>query len=239
LAQLEEGFQICDRIGDRAWKCRLLNTLGWCLAEIGSHERSREFNLRAAELARQIGDPEIVANSEINLALDHLALGRPEEAWAFLEPIEAVLSRPGDPWMRWRYALHALHARGQIDLALGEPERVLACAEREIAGAVLHRAPKLEARGLATAGQALLALERWEEAAERITGSLRVAERIRAPRAAWRAHGLLAELERIRGRREQQERHARKRSELVDSAARSLRDTELRRHLIAAGQWPR
>src|SRR5262249_49909304 len=50
IAQLEEGYQICDRIGDRAWKSRLLNTLGWCLAEIGCHDRAREANLHAARL---------------------------------------------------------------------------------------------------------------------------------------------------------------------------------------------
>jgi hypothetical protein len=31
-------------IGDRAWKTRLLNTLGWCFAEIGSFDRARATN---------------------------------------------------------------------------------------------------------------------------------------------------------------------------------------------------
>ena len=68
LALLEDAYELCDRIGDRAWKSRLLNTLGWCFAEIGGVERAREYNERAAVLAREIGDPEILANADINLA---------------------------------------------------------------------------------------------------------------------------------------------------------------------------
>ena len=100
LAQLEEAYALCDRIGDRAWKSRLLNTLGWCCAEIGSVERAREYNERAAALAREIGDPEILANADINLASNHLVLGDHGRALSFLEPIEAALAfdvEPGEP----------------------------------------------------------------------------------------------------------------------------------------------
>jgi transcriptional regulator with AAA-type ATPase domain/tetratricopeptide (TPR) repeat protein len=47
IAHLTEAADVCDRIGDRAWKSRFLNTLGWCHAEIGSHDRAREFDRRA------------------------------------------------------------------------------------------------------------------------------------------------------------------------------------------------
>src|SRR4029453_10123532 len=70
LAHLTQAGQICERIGDRVGKGGLLNTIGWCLGEIGSHARAREWNARAASLAREVGDPEIVGNSEINLAAD-------------------------------------------------------------------------------------------------------------------------------------------------------------------------
>src|SRR5690606_14713574 len=164
----------CGRIGDRAWKSRLLNTLGWCYSEIGAHDRAKEFDARAAALGHQLGDPEIVANSEINLAVDHLGIGRLVEAGSFLEPIESALTRPGDPWMRWRYALHVLNARSHLELARGMPEGSLAAAEREIAGAVEHRAPKIEARALISAARALTTLERWDEARARLEAALAV-----------------------------------------------------------------
>ncbi|HZR80518.1 MAG TPA: sigma 54-interacting transcriptional regulator [Candidatus Binatia bacterium] len=229
IAQLEEGYQICDRIADRAWKSRLLNTLGWCLGEIGCHERAREVDERAAEVARQLGDPEIMANSEINLALDELAAGRTHEAERFLEPYEKALAE--DPWMRWRYSLHVMNARASLALAAGDPAVALAAAEREAAGAVRHDAPKIEARALLSAGRALLEVERWDDADARLARALAVADRIAAPRLAWRAHALLARVRQARGDREAAERHVAAHRRLVDAAAASLRDAALRRRL--------
>jgi tetratricopeptide (TPR) repeat protein len=234
IALLEEGYQFCDRIGDRAWKSRLLNTLGWCLAEIGCVELASEHDRRAAALARELGDPEIVANSEINLAVDHLGLGRIDEAHGFLEPIESALSRSSDPWMRWRYSLHVLDARARIELRRAAPERALELALREHAGAVEHRAPKLEARALVTAGAALLEAERRDEAREHLASALAIAERLRAPRFAWRSHALLARLAERRGAAEEAERHARAHADLVAAAARTLRDPAMRGRLLAS-----
>jgi hypothetical protein len=75
LTLLRDAYDLCDRIGDRAWKSRMLNTLGWCYAEMCSVDRARECNEAGAALAREIGDPEILSNADINLALNHLALG--------------------------------------------------------------------------------------------------------------------------------------------------------------------
>src|SRR5262249_58553922 len=111
IAHLTDAAEVCERIGDRVWKSRLLNTLGWCLAEIGSHARARDANARAAALAHEIGDPEIVSNSDINLAADHLALGDLHRAVGYLEPITQSLTPPRNPWMRWPYELHATHMR--------------------------------------------------------------------------------------------------------------------------------
>ena len=47
LSVLGNGLELCDRIGDRAVKARLLNTLGWAHAEFGSHARAADYNRRA------------------------------------------------------------------------------------------------------------------------------------------------------------------------------------------------
>ena len=234
IAHLEEGHQICDRIGDRAWRSRLLNTLGWCLAEIGAHDRAREYNLRSAALGRQLGDPEIVANAEINLAINHIALRRYDDARGFLEPIEDKLSRPGDPWMRWRYALHARNARAEFELARRAPQIALDLAEQELAGAIAYRAPKIEARALTTAGRALLGLGRRDESRDRLERALQVAERIGTPRNAWRARGALGELHYRNGDEAAARMQEHARREVLEAAARSLADGAVRRQLLAA-----
>ncbi len=233
IALLEEAYELCDRIGDRAWKSRLLNTLGWCFAEIGSAERARDYNERAAALAREIGDPEILANADINLAANHFALGDRERALELLEPIEAALARPGDPWMRWRYALHVLQGRGEIELASGAPDGALTCAEAQIQGARRHRVPKVEARALTLRGAALLALERRDEAEASLRAGVALAERIGYLRGAWCAYGLLAEHARRGGRADAAGALAAQARAAVERAAASLADADLRRRLLA------
>ena len=233
IGQLTEAADICDRIGDRAWNSRLLNTLGWCYGEIGSHEHAREFNRRAAVIARAIGDPEIVANSEINLALDALALDDVAAAQVHLEPIRAGLERPGDPWMRWRYSLHAFDALGRVALRTGAPEQALALADEEAAGARRHDVRKIEARALVLRGEALATLERHEDAAAVLRDALRIADEIGYPRAAWEACAHLAAIERRAGRSDEAGRHLARRRAIVVVAGQSLTDTDLRRRLEA------
>jgi len=233
LALLQDAYELCDRIGDRAWKSRLLNTLGWCYAEIGCVEQARDYNERAGALARQIGDPEILANADINLAANHFALGDRERAIALLEPIESALARPGDPWMRWRYALHVQQTRGEIELARGAPDVALACAEAQIAGARRHRVPKVEARALTLRGAALLALERRDDAEASLRDGVALAERIGYLRGAWCAHQRLAAHARHGARIEVAAAHAAHAFAIAERAAASLADADLRRRLLA------
>jgi DNA-binding NtrC family response regulator/tetratricopeptide (TPR) repeat protein len=233
IVLLDEAYRLCDRIGDRAWKSRLLNTLGWCFAEIGSHQRAAGYNAGAAALAHEIGDPEILANAAINLATDHLALGSAERASAYLEPIEADLAGDGDPWMRWRYTLHARDARARLELARGAPDRALALVEQELAGARRYAVPKVEARALALRGRVLLALDRPDAAQEALEQALGVAERIGYRRGLWETRGLLADVARRAGDASRAAAHAGAARTVVAQAARSLTDDELRRRLLA------
>ncbi len=235
LAQLTEAAEVCERIGDRVWKSRLLNTIGWCLGEIGSHGRAREYNVRAAALAHEVGDPEIVGNSEINLAGNHLALGETSEAADCLAPIVAVLARPGDPWMRWRYALHARHVEGSIALRTGSPAAALAHARAEAESAGRHRAPKIEARALVLVGMAHLAMDDRDAAGAALAEAVRIAAGIAYPHGEWTALDGLATLARRAGQHDEAQRHEVRRQGLLRSATASLADDDLRRALAAPG----
>jgi tetratricopeptide (TPR) repeat protein len=234
IARLSEAAEVCERIGDRVWKSRLLNTLGWCFAEIGSAARAREHNALAAVLAHEVGDAEIIGNSEINLAGDHLSLGDLDGARGYLEPILQRLAKPGDPWMRWRYALHAAHMEGRFALRVGEPEAALPHARAEIEGARRHRAPKIEARGLVLAGEASLAMDDRESAGVALRRAVEIADTIEYQHAARAALRGLAELARRAGRPEDAARHEARRRALLDAAQRTLSDDDLRRELAAA-----
>jgi tetratricopeptide (TPR) repeat protein len=237
LRLLGEGRDLTERIGDRAWSTRLLNTLGWCHAEIGDHAGARVFNQSAAGVARELGDTEIIVNAEINLCLNQLALGDVEQARAGLEAI-ASAPPPEFPFMRWRYSMHLEDALGRVALARGEPAAALAHAEREIAAARHHAAAKLEARAFMLRAQALSALERRDDALASTAHLLAIAERIGYAHASWQGLSLAAELERRAGRPERAEACTARCSVLVDVLTRSLPDSELRRRLRVSAAAP-
>jgi tetratricopeptide (TPR) repeat protein len=231
LSLLREAYEFCDRIGDRAWRSRLLNTLGWLYAEVGDDERARDYNERAAAVALDLGDPEILSNANINLAANHLSLGKPDEALRYLEPIEDTLAKPGDKWMRWRYSLHALDVRARYQMHRRQPDEALATLTEELEGARSRRAPKLEARALVHQASALLALERRDEAEAALLQALEVAQRIGYRHGCWESHFLLAESLRRRGDVEGAKAEQAQGWQLVDACGRSL-DEETRRSLM-------
>jgi DNA-binding NtrC family response regulator len=238
VARMTEAAEVCRRIGDRAWQSRLLNTLGWCHQEIGAVERARELNERAAALAHAVGDPEIVANAEINLATNWLALGDVDRARRYLEPIEAALAAPGDPWMRWRYALHLHHVAGRAALVERRPEAALAAAEAELAGARRFQAAKVTARAQLLRGEALLAMDRRPEAEAALREAARLADAIAYPRAAWQALAALGEAARRDGRADEAARLGARRQAVLDAALASLADADLRRALARSTAPP-
>ncbi len=140
--------------------------------------------------------------------------------------------------MRWRYALHAADAAGRLALARRAPERALARADEEIAGARRHRVPKVEARGLVLRGDALVVLERLDDAAVTLAEAVRVADAIRHPRAAWQALAGLAELARRRGDAAGAARHAARHRSLLAAAVSSVGDPALASALRAAQSAP-
>ncbi len=233
IHDLQEMVDLCDRIGDRAWKTRVLNTLGWCFAEFGAHARARAYNEQAAAIARDIGDPEIVTNAEVNLAMNHLALGDLDGALARLEPLARSVREPGDPWMRWRYSLHVGDACGRLALAEKDPERALRLAGEEVDGARRHRARKLEARALGLRGRSLVAMDRRPEAEEALREALGIAQGIGWAPGIWRSLRLLAEVARRSGNRRAAEAHASQAHDTVERLAASLPADDLRAALRA------
>jgi class 3 adenylate cyclase/tetratricopeptide (TPR) repeat protein len=243
LQLLGEAIDLSDRIGDRAWQARLLNTRGWCLAEAGAHTRAREDNERATAMAHEMvrldlvaGAPEIYGNAAINLACNEIALERPERADGLLVPIRDEIARSTDPWTRWRYGMHLADAEARLALAQGNGETTLLCCDDELAAARHHRSRKVEARALELRGRALLAMDARDEAEPTLAAALEVARAIGHPPVTWRALAGLAEIERRRGRASAAQRLAAEAQSCVASAVGSLSDPGLRRGLSELGE---
>ena len=189
IAQLTEACEVCDRIGDRAWKSRLLNTLGWCFAEIGSH-RARPRVQRARRGARA-RDRRSRRSSPTPRSISPPTTSRSAtraDARPTSSPSCSALARPGDPWMRWRYALHAQASRGPPRApGAGDPSAALAHAHAEVDGA--RAPPCAEGRGAGARARGRRAARHGRAARARTTalvGAIGIADTIGYPRRCGR-----------------------------------------------------
>jgi class 3 adenylate cyclase/tetratricopeptide (TPR) repeat protein len=243
LACFREALDVAERIGDRAMRARLLNTLGWLHSEVGDPAQAAAFNERSLEAGRELPElglvvaaPEVLGNAAANLASDRIALGDLDGAEEALALVRSELTRPGDPWMRWRYGLHVQHAEARLALEREAPDRTLAAAEAEREGALRMGARKIEARAGELAARALLALERHEEADASCRAAFAVAESIGYPPVCWRALALRGTLLRHAGRRSEARASVARARALVDALADDTAEASLARALRGLGE---
>jgi len=243
IALFTAAIAVTHRTGLDILEARLLNSLGWCLGEIGCHELARQPNLGCAELGRVMveagqvaGADELYANGKINLACNLLMLGAVDAAEEELGPVEADLAQDGDPWMRWRYSMHLLDAKARVALARDDIEKTLALAREEIAAAEPRDSVKCIARAYELQGRALLRGDQRVEAEEALRKALEIARAIHHPPVVWRSLSLLGEIARRSGADSEARRLTREARALVEELAAPLRVEEHRHHFLALGE---
>ena len=197
---LEEGLVVCEKAGEQVMALRMANTLGWLWMECGDLPRAAELSARAAEGARKRGDPETIANPELNLADISIAKGDLVLAGELLEGVEALVGAPTtSEWMRWRYSTHLFASLADLALARGDYDgaetRVAECLEL----ATRTQSQRYVVRSWRVRGQIALAGRRWDAAEHALGEALTVARLIRNPTQLWRTHVDLARLHAARG----------------------------------------
>jgi tetratricopeptide (TPR) repeat protein len=189
LASVEEGIVLSERIGDEVYHHRLLNTLGWLLIECGDLDRTLDLNRRGAEGARKRGDPETIANAELNLGDIFLAQSDFTLGQEFLDGVYHLAHDPStSKWMRWRYSMHLFASLGELWLARGD----LAKAQ-EFAGQCLDIASRTTSRkylvrGKRLQGEIALARRQWDDAETWLRQALTLAEAVGNPTQHWKTH---------------------------------------------------
>ena len=197
---LEEGLVFCEKAGEQVMALRMTNTLGWLWMECGDLTRGAELNARAADGARKRGDPETIANPELNLADIFIAKGDLALAGELLEGVRALVRAPStSEWMRWRYSTHLLASLADLALARGDHAAAEAQATACLELATLSQSRKYVVRGWRVRGQIALAERRWDAAEHALGEAITVARLIRNPTQLWRTHVAFARLHAARG----------------------------------------
>jgi tetratricopeptide (TPR) repeat protein len=237
MVSLQEGLRLSAQLGDRAAKPRILNSLGWLHGELYNLETALRYNQEAAEAAYTIGEPELVAYAEINLAVDYLMLGDLERAGGYLEKVQRAAERPGkwgDEWMKWRYSQYLFHSLGELWLKKGDTERALMFADKCLRLAEPTSTRKNMVKGRRLQGQAFLALGRLQEAEEALRKALTVALEIGNPPQLWKTYAALGELHERQGESGRMRSAYTSALQGIEGVAERLNNQELKQTFLSA-----
>jgi tetratricopeptide (TPR) repeat protein len=219
-------------MGDEIWRHRLLNTLGWLASECGDLERAIDLNRQTAEMARKWGDPETIANAELNLADVFLVQGDFTLTQEFLDGVYRLVNDPAtSDFMKWRYSMHLFASLGDLWLARGESAKAQAFAAQCLEIATRTNSRKYLVRGWRLQGELALAHRQWDEAAGWLQQAQTLAQAVGNPPQLWKTHLAVGRLY-AESRRPAQARQAYQAArEVIERVKASLQNPELRASL--------
>ncbi len=234
-ATAQEGLTLCEKVGDEVMYQRDLNVLGWLWNELGDPERAVDFNRRCADGARKRGDPETLANAEINIGDTFISQGELALAAEILDGVHRLVKDPAtSDWMKWRYSTHLFASLGDLWLARGDHDRARSWADQCLEIATRTDARKNLVKGWRLKGEIATARRQWDEARTTLDQALAIAQQIGNPGQLWKTHAAIGRLHDAAGRRDQAASaygHAR---DVIDGIRSRLQDTELRAALDRA-----
>jgi len=235
LATLEEGLALSEKVGMEVQCHRMLNCLGWVYMECGDLDRAIDLNRHGAEGARKRGDPETIANPEINLADIFLAKGDLTLANEFLDGVHRLVKNPAtSEWMRWRYSTHLFASLGDLWLARGDHTKAREFCDHCLDIATRTSSRKNLVKGWRLRGEIALARRQWDEAESALGQALTIAQVIGNPTQLWRSHVAFGRLYSDTKKPELAEQEFQAAREVIDRIKGSLQNPGLRASLEGA-----
>jgi tetratricopeptide (TPR) repeat protein len=237
LGLLKDGLELSKQLGDKHWRCRILNTVGWVYKELYNLEQSFRYNQEGAEASYELGDPEIIRNAEINLGDCYMLLRDFEQAQRYLEKVyrdSQQRGKWGEGWAKWRYSQHLYHSLGELSLIKGDTEQALAFAEECLKLAEPTVSRKNLVKGWRLKGQAFCAQGRLPEAEEPLRKALTIAKEIGNPPQLWKTYQALGELYERKGDTDQARSAYVSAMQVIEAVAGRLQDQELKQTFQSA-----
>jgi tetratricopeptide (TPR) repeat protein len=195
LAAFTEGLALAEKTGDETYRNRLLNTLGWLYAECGNFDDAIELNDRGLTESRARGDPETIANCELNLGDAYRVKGDLALSREYFESTYRLACKPStSDWLKWRYSQHLFAGLGEAWLASDEPAKAADFCNRCLELATRTDSKKYLVRGWRLKGEIAAARLQWEEAEEALRKALTFAKPVGNPTQLWKTHLALGQL---------------------------------------------
>jgi class 3 adenylate cyclase/tetratricopeptide (TPR) repeat protein len=219
--------------GDKFFLARVPNCIGGVHLELFDLDEALRLNLEGAEVAQQLWPwPEPRGHSLLKVGLAHLERGAHGLAEAFFRRAWTLLEE--DTWLRWRWHIPLLHARGELALVDGRLDEAWTYAAQSLELATQTDSRKHVARAQRLQGAILAASGRLAEAAQVSAASVQLAEHIQTPREVWLGQaalgGVLARLGRDKGA----EAQFIQATQTIEAIVVTLRTPRLRQSFLSA-----
>ncbi|MGI5835288.1 MAG: ATP-binding protein, partial [Chloroflexota bacterium] len=234
LSHLLPSLNMSEAVGDRFWRARLLNTMGWVYRELFDVKRAVQYDEASLELARS-GKPRLTeaeGNALANLATDYLLLGEFDKARAYLD--EGIGGFQNEQFMRWRYGMRMIVIKGRLELIEGNLDKALAAADEVLDIARKTQAYKNIAQCCRLRGEVLLASGMRSKARAALQHALAVGLRISCPALIWPVYMSLAAVDVEEGNLDAARVHYRSAADLLKQVADGLSDPALRQPFVTA-----
>ncbi len=190
-----DGLELAEKLGDKIFRNRFLNCLGWVFAECGDLERATEFNQRGVGPSQARGDPETIANCELNLGDVWLVKREHGLARELFEQVHGLVQKPStSDWCKWRYSQHLFAGMGESWLALDHPRKADDACNQCLELAARTESRKYLVRGWRLKGEIAMAHLQPEDAESCFKKALGLARRIGNPTQLWKTHLALGRL---------------------------------------------
>jgi tetratricopeptide (TPR) repeat protein len=195
LATFGDGLALAEKLGDKIFRNRFLNCLGWVFAECGDLEHAIEFNQRGVGPSQARGDPETIANCELNLGEAYLVEREAGPAREMFEQVHGLVRKPStSDWCKWRYSQHLFVGLGETWLALDDPAQAEDFCNQCLDLATRTDSRKYLVRGWRLKGEIARARLDWEAAEDHMRKALSYAERVGNPTQLWKTNLALGQL---------------------------------------------
>jgi len=237
FSDLETALKLSDRLGDKVWKSRILNTLGWLYSELYNVEAAILYNHDGLQSAWKLGDPEIIRNAAINLGDCYLLKEDLPAAGSFLQMVyrdSQQYGKWGEEWMKWRYLQHCCHSLGELRLIQGDAESALKLAQECLQLAEPTKTRKNMVKGWRLMGQAFLAQGNMASAGEFLAKAIALAEEIGNPPQLWKTYTAIGDFHSLSGHREEAATAYRQALQVIEETGSRLQSQEVRDTFLTA-----
>jgi DNA-binding CsgD family transcriptional regulator len=228
LAHAQEALRIASSIEHQEWIAATHGALGLLYLLLLEPDRAVACLETGVAGAQAISSAIQLRILTPHLALAYLSRREFPRAEAALETIMPHEQQPGDFFER-----QVSRIRGELALAQGEALHALAIAEDLLVSApgdMQQPIPHL----LALKGESLLALQRFEEAAQSLEEAKLGAQQRQAPSVLWRIQRSLGQVYHLLKQEEQARHEWSEAREIIARLAATIDETALREHFLQA-----